>query len=107
MRKAVTIAALVLFAASATLMWSGRAGAYKPHRYHHGYHHHGPAWVVPPPPGKSTWCQRNPKKCYSKKNDDPKVDTRCEHCLDAMGNGDGYISSWEIRDFYKRCSVCN
>jgi hypothetical protein len=102
-KRALSGLALGFFVASIVVFFAAESSAYKPRRHHHRHHR---SWKVPPPPGKSTWCQRNPKKCYSKKNSDPKVNTRCEACMDAKGNGDGYISSWEISKFYRYCSVC-
>lgn len=71
-------------------------------------HEHDPGdFAVPPPPGKSLWCTRNPKRCYPYNDEDKTVETRCEACMDRYCNGDGYIARWEIRHARKLCSVCN
>lgn len=106
MKRILASAALVFLVASIVILFAAESDAYKPHRYHHRHHKHYKAWKVPPPPGKSTWCRRNSRKCYSKKASDPKVNTKCEACMDTKGNGDGYASSWEISRFYRYCSVC-
>jgi hypothetical protein len=84
-------------------------------RYRHYYRHHVPppavqpapvppphAWQVPPP-GPSPWCQRHPSRCHAHGADDAKVNNQREHCMDAKGNGDGFISPWEHQQFAKVC----
>lgn len=88
------------------LLSATQARAYRPNKYYR-YHHRANGWVTPPPKGASTWCKHHPHKCAARSNNDPKVNTRCEYCLDSNGNGDGYVSDWEMRTFRKECSPCN
>ena len=76
-------------------------------KYRLSSYHDPEGFVVPPPPGPSLWCRRHPKKCYPYTFGEPKVNTRCEACMDRYCNGDGYIAEWEIRRARKLCSVCN
>lgn len=77
------------------------------HNKYYRYHYRGEGWIVPPPPGESTWCRRNPHVCYERSDKDTKVETRCEACMDRYCNGDGYIAGWEMRRARKLCMVCN
>ena len=99
-RLILSIAALVFVSSALLALVADDAGAHR-HGRHHGYHHyhHAGAWVVPPPAGKSSWCRKNPNKCHGRSRGDPKVNTKYENCMDAKGNGDGYISGWE-RDWF-------
>jgi len=81
---------------------TGNAKAHKYYKYHHKPPAH--AWVVPPAAGKSTWCKKNPKKCYNRGKHDPKINTSWEHCVDKKANGDGYVSKWEIKQFGSTCN---
>lgn len=105
MKKTLSIlASCAALAASIVLLGILDASAYKPY---YRYRAKPPAWVVPPPQGASAWCKKHPKKCSPRSAKDPAVNTPCEHCMDANGNGDNYLSEWEISTFRKECSVCN
>jgi hypothetical protein len=103
MKRVVLGLVAIVFAASVILAFAvSNAKAYPPNRYHHGPYYH--KWVPSPPPGKSVWCKNHPKKCYVRGTHDPKVNTKWEYCIDEKGNGDGYISPWEIKQFGKTCN---
>lgn len=68
---------------------------------------------IPPPaihtevpiPSPSEWCKNNPDKCIPRKPQDPLVNPNLanERCMDNMGNGDGFISEWEVQTFGDTC----
>lgn len=62
-----------------------------------------PLWNPPPPSGPSAWCRQNPAQCQARKTGDPLVRSPRDHCVDRMGNGDGYSSMWEFQAFESAC----
>jgi len=80
------------------------AQGWKPNKYYKRTPN--PSYIVPAPTGASLWCTRNPHLCYPRMETDPLVDNPCGHCMDSKGNGDGYLSYWELRRWRKRCMVC-
>lgn len=61
------------------------------------------AWTPPSAPGPSAWCQEHPQDCRARDPKDPPVRTQRDHCMDRMGNGDGYASMWEFEAYEHNC----
>lgn len=108
-RRLLFFLAAISLACPGAALFSSGANAYwhkpKLHRYHKKpvvippLHHANPYRAT----GPSPWCKSHPKKCHPRKTQDPAVNSSREHCLDSKGNGDGYVSGWEMDKFGPMC----
>lgn len=53
--------------------------------------------------GPSTYCLEHPSQCKDKHPEDRAVNAPYENCVDVYGNGDGFVSQWELNSFGPRC----
>jgi len=53
--------------------------------------------------GPSAYCLEHPSQCKEKHPEDRPVKLPHEHCIDVYGNGDGFVSEWEVNNFGMRC----
>jgi hypothetical protein len=51
----------------------------------------------------SAYCLEHPSQCKQKNPRDRSAGSPYEHCVDVYGNGDGFVSEWEIGNFGARC----
>ena len=57
-------------------------------------------YVAPP---TSTYCMEHPSQCKAKDPDARPAMEPYDNCVDVYGNGDGFVSEWEVNNFGERC----
>ncbi|HPM41319.1 MAG TPA: hypothetical protein PLY45_02645 [bacterium] len=99
MKSIVLLAACVLFAAASTADDASAKGK-KPPKKSSPQAAEEKAYEPTPP---SVYCLEHPSQCAEKDPDARPASQPFEHCVDVYGNGDGFVSVWEMRTFGTRC----
>ena len=101
MKSIVLLAACVLFAAASTADGASAKSKKPPKKAAPAAEAAAEMTYAPTPP--SVYCLEHPSQCAEKDPDARPASQPFEHCVDVYGNGDGFVSVWEMRTFGTRC----